>query len=296
MTLTLLNLSVRHPGAIDAALALRDLTLTVDQGEQIALIGPSGAGKTTLLHTLACALKPDQGSISLFDNDPWDLSSAARHAMRARLFLAPQTPPLPPRQRVVSAVLAGLLPGWGFWQALKSLVKPVDPVAAFNALAKVQLQDKLYARVDRLSGGERQRCGIARLLISQADLLLVDEPLSALDPALALHTLAVLQQEATGRGATLICSLHQVTLARSHFPRIVGLRDGRIMFDAARDDVTDAMIDALYRNHNRTIDDLNYSNDTGAAQDNEYFATDPSDASAPRPAPALVPGALVPRC
>lgn len=275
MTFSLTNVFVRHPGASNAALALRDLTLEVSQGEQLALIGPSGAGKTTLLHTLAAALKPEQGGFTLSGADPWRLSSTARHALRAGLFLAPQTPPLPPRQRVVNAVLAGLLPQWSVWQALRSLLKPADPLAAFNALARVNLQDKLYARVDRLSGGERQRCAMARLLISQAGLFLVDEPLSALDPALALQTLAVLQQEATARQATLICSLHQVELARAHFPRIVGLRDGRIVFDAARENVTDAMIEALYRNGAET-----------AHQDHH----------SPMAVPELATVALIPRC
>jgi phosphonate transport system ATP-binding protein len=106
----------------------------------------------------------------------------------------------------------------------------------------------LYARVDRLSGGERQRCGMARLLVSDARLFLVDEPLSALDPTLSQQTLQVLQDEARTRNATLICSLHQVDLARAQFARIVGLRDGRIVFDAARETITDAMIAALYDN------------------------------------------------
>jgi phosphonate transport system ATP-binding protein len=249
MAFTLNNVAVRHPSAAaSGAPALSDLTLSIAAGEQVALIGSSGAGKTTLLHTLACAHRPDAGTFSAFGADPWMLAGAERHAMRARLFLAPQTPPLPPRQRVVTAVLAGLLPGWSLWQAVASLIKPTDPQAAFDALAKFSLQDKLYARVDRLSGGERQRCGLARLLVSQAQAFLVDEPLSALDPTLALMTLAVLRQEAQMRGATLVCSLHQIELARAYFPRIVGLRDGRIVFDARREDVTDAMIKALYLN------------------------------------------------
>jgi phosphonate transport system ATP-binding protein len=154
---------------------------------------------------------------------------------------------------VVTAVLAGRLPQWSLWQALKSLVKPSDPQAAFDALARFHLQDKLYVRVDRLSGGERQRCGMARLLVSQAQSFLVDEPLSALDPTLALQTLAVLQQEAAVRNASLVCSLHQVELARAHFPRIVGLRAGRVVFDARREQVTDAMIAALYHNADSAI-------------------------------------------
>lgn len=248
MTIQLHNISVHHSGAATSAYALRELTLKIEQGEQLALIGPSGAGKTSLLHTLACALTPVSGELSLFGENPWQVSSTERHALRTRLFLAPQTPPLPPRQRVVNAVLAGLLPQWSLWQAMRSLVRPLTPDVAYAALARFNLQDKLYSRVDRLSGGERQRCGMARALVSNAEVFLVDEPLSALDPTLALQTLAVLQQEARTRNATLICSLHQVELARAHFTRIVGLRDGRIVFDAARQDVSDAMIESLYRN------------------------------------------------
>lgn len=250
MSFVLRDASVRHVagGRKIPALALNGVDLVIAQGEQVALIGPSGAGKTTLLHTLACAHQLESGEFAAFGVAPWALGHAERHALRARLFLAPQTPPLPPRQRVVTAVLAGRLPQWGFWQAIASLLKPREPDVAFDALARFNLQDKLYARVDRLSGGERQRCGLARLLVSSADAFLVDEPLSALDPTLSLQTLATLKQEAASRNATLVCSLHQVELALSSFSRIVGLRDGRIVFDAPRAEVTDVMIAELYRN------------------------------------------------
>ncbi|MEO7577847.1 MAG: ATP-binding cassette domain-containing protein [Massilia sp.] len=247
MTYQLDQLTVRHLGHGQAP-ALHAISLNIEQGEQLAIIGPSGAGKTTLLATLACAHQPSNGALSVLGQDPWGLNQQLRHQLRARLFLAPQTPPLPPRQRVVTAVLAARLPQWSLWQALVSLVKPVDPEAAFDALARFGLGDKLYARVDRLSGGERQRCGLARLLLSQAQAFLVDEPLSALDPTLAQITLSTLQQEAAARKATLICSLHQVDMARANFARIVGLRDGRIVFDAPREQVSDAMIAALYNN------------------------------------------------
>ena len=255
------DLSVRHRGAAASAPdTLHALTLSIAPGEQIAVIGSSGAGKTTLLHTLACAHRPHAGELYLFGSDPWQLSHAQRHALRARLFLAPQTPPLPPRQRVVTSVLAGRLPQWSLWQSLLSLIKPADTHAVYEALARLNLQDKLYARVDRLSGGERQRCGMARLLVSNAEIFLVDEPLSALDPALSRLTLSALQQEATTRNATLVCSLHHVEFARAHFPRIIGLREGRIEFDAPRERVTDAMVEMLYQNeHERrtAMADLN---------------------------------------
>ena len=246
-TYRLRGLTVRHLAGSRAP-ALHALDLTLRAGEQVALIGPSGAGKTTLLSTLACAHRPAEGALEIFGQDPWQLSQAERHRLRARLFLAPQAPPLPPRQRVVTAVLAARLPHWSLWQALASLVRPQDPASAHAALSRFSLGDKLYARVDRLSGGERQRCGLARLLLSGAEALLVDEPISALDPALARHTLAILRQEAQRRNATLVCSLHQVDLAREQFARLVGLRDGRIVFDAPREEVSDTMIAELYAN------------------------------------------------
>ena len=244
------KVSVRHlASALDAMPALKSINLCVSAGEQIAIIGPSGAGKTTLLHTMAAAIQPYDGVLHFMGKSMWSLSHRERHALRRHLFLAPQTPPLPSRQRVVTSVLAGRLPAWSLWQAIRNLIKPIDPALAWQALSRFQLQDKLYARVDRLSGGERQRCALARLLVSDASLLIVDEPLSALDPSLALQTLQVLQQEAHQAQATLICSLHQVELARAHFQRIIGLRDGQIMFDSGDGKpVTDAMIAALYEN------------------------------------------------
>ncbi|WP_428718832.1 phosphonate ABC transporter ATP-binding protein [Undibacterium curvum] len=254
--ISLRDLCVQHAGAAasksDAGqnFALKNISLQIKSGEQIAIIGPSGAGKTTLLHTLACAHQPASGELVWNDSYPWQHTDAERHAMRRQLFLAPQSPPLPARQRVITSVLAGRLPQWSLWQSLRSLFSPSDPVAAYEALAHFHLQDKLYARVDQLSGGERQRCGLARLCLSDARLLLVDEPLSALDPTLAVQTLNSLQQLARQRQATLICSLHQVELARQHFPRVIGLRQGEIVFDTDR--VTDTMLTELYRNAGST--------------------------------------------
>ena len=247
--LELRDVTVRHIAAPNGAASLRSINLRIEAGEQLAIIGPSGAGKTTLLHTLALALQPSEGEVELMGKDAWKLSHRQRHTLRRQLFLAPQTPPLPDRQRVVTAVLAGRLPMWSLWQAIRNLIKPVDPGLAWRALSRFQLQDKLYARVDRLSGGERQRCALARMLVSEARLLIVDEPLSALDPNLAHQTLQVLQQEASATGATLICSLHQVDLALAHFRRVIGLRDGQILFDTADGThVTETMIATLYEN------------------------------------------------
>ena len=250
MKLELQAASARHPAARPgAAPALMALDLRVAPGEQVAVIGPSGAGKTTLLQVLACAMPPATGSLRLDGQDPWQLPRAELQRLRGRLFLAPQVPPLPPRQRVVTSVLAGRLPAMGLWQSLRSLFYPADIPAAFEALDRFDLADKLFERVDRLSGGERQRVGLARALLAPASLWLIDEPLSALDPSRARQAIHTLLAGAHERQATLVTTLHQVEVALEHFPRIVGLRDGTLAFDLPAAQVTREHLARLYDQH-----------------------------------------------
>ncbi|MFM9916660.1 MAG: phosphonate ABC transporter ATP-binding protein [Rhizobacter sp.] len=233
---------------------LRGLTLDVRRGEQVALIGSSGAGKTSLLQVLACAVPPLSGTLSLFGTDPWGMSAGQRQRLRGRLFLAPQVPPLPPRQRVVTAVLAGRLPTQSLWASLRTLWHPREAALAHAALAALDLGDKLWDRVDRLSGGERQRVGLARALVADAELWLIDEPLSALDPARAEQVIDRLTETARSANRTLICTLHQVEVARRSFPRIVALRDGLIVYDGPAASFTDAQVAALYGTRGLGVD------------------------------------------
>ncbi|WP_090259968.1 phosphonate ABC transporter ATP-binding protein [Pseudomonas panipatensis] len=228
--------------------ALSAIDLQVEAGERLAIIGPSGAGKTTLLRLLATALKPAAGDYRVFGEQPWAIGAAARQRLRARIALIHQNPPLPPRQRVVNAVLAGRLGQWPLWKSLASLAYPLDCAGAADALRRLDLADKLFERCDRLSGGQLQRVGIARALYQRAELILADEPVSAMDPVLASHTLDVLGREAEARGVTLLASLHAVDLALSHFPRIIGIRDGRVAFDRRASEVSPEDLQALYAN------------------------------------------------
>jgi phosphonate transport system ATP-binding protein len=255
MRVTLDGAAARHPAAkSDAAAALDGVTLAVAPGEQVAVIGPSGAGKTTLLHVVAAALAPSRGGIELDAQSPWSLPRPALQRLRGRLFLAPQVPPLPPRQRVVTAVLAARLPAQGLWAALRSLICPDDIAGAHAALLRFDLAEKLFERVDRLSGGERQRIGLARVLLSPATLWLIDEPLSALDPTRARQAIGTLVDEARTRGVTLIATLHQVDVALERFARIVGLKAGRVAFDLPAAQVTREMLAELYGNEFEQLD------------------------------------------
>ena len=279
MHIELRGLALCHPAAArGAAPALGPLDLNIAPGEQVAVIGPSGAGKTSLLLGLACALRPASGGLRLDGSDPWSLPARALRRLRGQGFLAPQVPPLPPRQRVVTAVLAGRLPRIGLWESLRSLVVPSAVPSAVPqaeaALARFDLADKIFTRVDRLSGGERQRVGLARALVAQPRLLMVDEPLSALDPARAEQAMQALTAAAREQGATLVCTLHQVPMALRHFTRVIGLHEGQLAFDLPAAEVTPERLRALYAQH---LDELE-----GAATPNAA-AADLAPASALAP-------------
>lgn len=226
--------------------ALQPLDLAAEPGERLAVIGPSGAGKTSLLRLVATSLRASEGSVAALAADPWRLRPAEMRRLRRRIGVVHQAPPIPPRLRVVTAVLAGRLGQWSLARSLRSLLHPSDIDGARAALARLELADRLFDRCDRLSGGELQRVGVARVLYQQPELLLADEPVSALDPARADATLGQLVAHSEASGATLLASLHAVDLALKWFPRIVGLRDGRIVWDRPAAEVSDAMLRELY--------------------------------------------------
>jgi len=245
VNLTLEGVGVTHA---NGHVALSDIDLRVEPAERVAIIGPSGAGKTTLLRLLATSLQPTSGAISLLEQLPWQIGTRQRQRLRARIGLIHQAPPLPPRQRVVTAILAGKLGEWPAFKSLLNLLYPVDISGAKAALARLDLADKLFERCDQLSGGQLQRVGIARVLYQSPQIILADEPVSAMDPVLAGHTLSVLSSEAAARGVTLLASLHAVDLAMAHFPRVIGVRAGRIVFDLPSEQISQAQLDALYAN------------------------------------------------
>lgn len=244
MSICLQGASLRH-GQVQA---LDAVTLRIETGERVAIIGPSGAGKSSLLHLMATAVQPSAGRLELLGAQPWALSARARQRLRARIGLVHQAPPLPPRQRVVTAVLAGRLGQWSTLRGLLNLLRPGDVPGVRAVLAQLGLADKLFVQCGQLSGGQLQRVGIARALYQRPQVLLADEPVSAMDPVLADHSLALLNHHAQAHGVTLVASLHAVELALAHFPRVIGIREGQVAFDCPAEAVSQHLLDALYAN------------------------------------------------
>src|SRR5919197_1316861 len=230
----------------DGTVAVDEITLCLEPGERVAVIGPSGAGKTTLVRLLNATLRPTSGRLRFGDEDITKLSGRRLRQIRRRIGTVYQQHNLVPQLRVVHNVLAGKLGRWPLAKALWSLISPCDRGVALAALEQVGIAEKFYARTAHLSGGQQQRVAIARVLVQDPDIILADEPVSSVDPSLAVAIVSLLRDLSHESRKTLLVNLHSVELALAYFPRIVGIRDGRVHFDLAPDKVSGALLAELY--------------------------------------------------
>lgn len=250
--LELRQVGFRYPTdrSVAAALdspALDDVSLRVGAGERVAVVGPSGAGKSTVLALANTSLAPTAGSVQLFGTDPSTLVGNDLRLVRARVGTIHQQLHLAGPLRVVHNVSAGHLGRWSTWRAWRSLLKPTAVDQTRAALESLGIGDKVWERTDSLSGGERQRVAIARVLVQNAELILADEPVSSLDPQRSREVLDALFGAVADGNRSLLVSLHDFDLALEYFDRIVGLRDGRVMFDRPPSDISDDDAAELYR-------------------------------------------------
>lgn len=227
--LTLRNISVAYPNGHQA---LHSTSLQVQQGEFLVLLGASGAGKSTLLRSINGLVRPSMGEILAADLSGAALSSRNLREHRRRCGMVFQQHHLIGRLSVLANVLVGRLASRGLLGSLLPWGQE-DNRVALSVLQRVGLLDKALARADTLSGGQQQRVGIARALVQRPRLLLADEPVASLDPATADTVLALLHDICKNDGLTAIVSLHQVPLARRYADRIIGLQQGRVVFDGA---------------------------------------------------------------
>lgn len=242
-TFELKNVSV----SFGAFPALHDVSLAVHAGERVALVGPSGAGKSTLLSLLNGLVPPSAGEVWVLGHHLAGLKSSEFRSVQRQVGVIYQQFHLVGNLRVIHNVNAGHLGHWSFFKAAFSLLWPLEVDAAVRILAQVGISEKLYERTDRLSMGQQQRVAIARVLVQQPQAILADEPISSLDPERSRETLDLLRDLSRRSGKTLLASLHHIRFALSHFERVIGLRQGRILFDAPAGSVDEQMIEALYR-------------------------------------------------
>jgi phosphonate transport system ATP-binding protein len=230
----------------DGTVAVDDVTLHIQPGERVAVIGPSGAGKTTLFRLLNGTLCPTSGRLWFGEDDIAGLSARRLRHLRRRIGTVYQQHNLVPQLRVVHNVLAGRLGQWSWPTAIWSLIAPRERPLASAALERVGIPEKLYTRTAHLSGGQQQRVAIARVLVQDPEVILADEPVSSVDPTLGRAIIQLLVHLAETSKKTLLANLHAVSLALDFFPRVIGFRQGKIAFDLSSHAVTEEVLAELY--------------------------------------------------
>lgn len=228
----------------DGTHALRGLHFSVPRGQFCVVLGPSGAGKSTLLRTVNGLVASTGGHIEIAGTG---LTPRTLRALRPRMAMIHQQFNLVTRSSVAANVLSGAAPVVSTWRVLLQWYPKRFRDKACELLADVGLESKhLQRRVSTLSGGQQQRVGIARAFMLDPIVILADEPVASLDPRISRETLELLKRESRERQATVLCSLHQIDLAREFADRIVALRQGAVAFDGPPTTFTDTVIDRVY--------------------------------------------------
>ena len=226
--------------------ALDAVDLAVPVGQVLGLIGPSGAGKSTLIRCVNRLVEPTAGRIHLSETEITGLGRAGLRRARRRMGMIFQEFALVERLSVMENVLSGRLGYVGFWRSWFRRFPQADIDRAFAVLERVGLIDHVDKRADELSGGQRQRVGIARALVQEPDILLVDEPTASLDPKTSRQIMRLLVEVCAERGLAAVVNIHDVALAQMFVQRIVGLKSGRIVFDGLPAALNPTVLTTIY--------------------------------------------------
>jgi phosphonate transport system ATP-binding protein len=247
--------------------ALDGIDCEIGDGEFVVLLGPSGAGKSTLLRVLNGLTAPTHGTVEIGGDEV----SGARKDV-AMVF---QMHYLVESMSAYRNALTGALSREGLLGSLLTRYNEEEKRAALEALDTVGLLDEAEQRAGSMSGGQKQRVGIARALVQRPNLLLADEPVSSLDPKAARDVMRYMKEASEARGLTTVASLHQVDIARKFGDRFLGIRDGELIFDGTREELTMDVFDEIYYGEEGPTDPTDYSS--------EFQDEQPSDQSIPQP-------------
>ncbi len=237
------NVDVTYPGGLKA---LKDITLTIDDGELLVIVGLSGAGKSTLLRAINGFVPITAGSVKVDGQEVVGASRRDLRELRSHIGMIFQTFNLVKRTTVINNVLMGRLAKVPSWRSMIGYWPAADREFALQALERVEIVEKAYVRASDLSGGQQQRVGIARALAQEPTVLLADEPVASLDPVTSHTVMQDLKRINEDLGITTIINLHFLDLARSYGQRLVGLRDGKLVYDGHIADVDDDTFRGIY--------------------------------------------------
>ena len=238
------NVSKRYPNRFEA---LKEINLKIGQGEFVAVIGLSGAGKSTLIRTINRLHDITGGTLTVDGINVMELQGKSLRAFRRKIGMIFQSFNLITRTTVIKNVLTAFVPELPWWRAFPGIFKKEEKIAALEALDKMGILDKAFVRADQLSGGQQQRVALARTLAQNPQIILADEPVASLDPVTARQVMDDFQRINRDMNITVIINIHHVELALQYASRVIGIREGRIVYDGPAAQVTQQILDDIYQ-------------------------------------------------
>ena len=238
------NVDKVYPNGVQG---LKNVTLDIEQGEFVAIIGLSGAGKSTLIRTINKMHDITGGTLTVDGTDVSALKGKALRRFRRKIGMIFQSFNLVTRSTVIKNVLTSMVPDMPWYKILLGLYSKEQKMKALEALDKVGILDKAYTRCDQLSGGQQQRVALARTLNQNPSIILADEPVAALDPVTARMVMGDFKRINEELNITILINIHHVDLALDYATRVIGIRDGEIVFDGPVNEVSQDVLDTVYK-------------------------------------------------
>ncbi|MCC5895980.1 MAG: phosphonate ABC transporter ATP-binding protein [Alkalibacterium sp.] len=226
--------------------ALKDINLTIDQGEFVAIIGLSGAGKSTLIRCINRMHEINEGTLMVNGVDVGKLKGKQVRSFRRKIGMIFQSFNLVTRTSVINNVLISTVPDLAWWRKLLGLFPKEKKIDALEALDKVGILDKAYNRVDQLSGGQQQRVALARTIAQHPDIILADEPVASLDPVTAKVVMDDFKKINKETNMSILINIHHVELALEYADRVIGIRQGEIVYDGKSEEVSQDVLNQIY--------------------------------------------------
>ncbi|MGB7595714.1 MAG: phosphonate ABC transporter ATP-binding protein [Erysipelotrichaceae bacterium] len=237
------NVVKTYPGGVHA---LKGINLTIEQGEFVAIIGLSGAGKSTLLRSINQMHQITSGELIVNGQDVSKLSGEALRHFRRNIGMVFQSFNLVKRTTVINNVLAARVADMPLWKSMLGIYSKSDKILALEALDKVGILEKAYVRADMLSGGQQQRVALARCLAQNPQIILADEPVASLDPLTSQQVMEDFVRVNRDLNITVIANMHHVDIATKYAKRIIGIKEGEIVYDGPSSQISNDTLTEIY--------------------------------------------------
>ena len=225
---------------------LKNINLTIEQGEFVAIIGLSGAGKSTLIRTINRMHDVTSGKLTVDDVDVMSLSGKSLRRFRRKIGMIFQSFNLITRTTVIKNVLTAFVPDMPWYRSVFGIYTRDEKMQALKCLDKVGILDKAFVRADQLSGGQQQRVALARTLAQNPEIILADEPVAALDPVTANQVMGDFKKINEDMNISILINIHHIDLALKYATRVIGIREGEIVFDGPAQGATQEVLDTIY--------------------------------------------------